>query len=51
MNYFISFLVCIACTAMAALGQHSEWYWLVVSDVNVAVFLYIAYQLEKRGFK
>jgi len=39
MNYLAAFFLCVAFTVMTALGGGKEVYWLIVSDVNVAIWL------------
>lgn len=45
-NYFIAFALCMAGTVMAALTKSPEWHWLLVSDMNVAIWLLVAYWLD-----
>ena len=45
-NYFISFLICIGLSIMALLTENPKTYWLLVSDLNVALFLLLAYLLD-----
>jgi hypothetical protein len=45
-NYLIAFAMCMALTVMAALTKNPEWYWLLVSDMNVAIWLLVAYWLD-----
>lgn len=46
MNYLISFTLCVAGTVFAALGHSTNTYWLGTCDINVAIFLFIAWALE-----
>lgn len=46
MNYLLSFALCLTGTVMAVLTKNPEWYWLLVSDANVALFLLIAYGID-----
>lgn len=48
MNYLISMAVCVAATVFSALGGSLEVKYLILSDVNVAVFLLIAWGLDKK---
>jgi len=45
-NYLIPFLMCTSGTVMTALGQNINWQWLAVSDINVGIFLVIAWLLD-----
>lgn len=53
MNYLISMAVCVAATVFSALGGSLlggslEVKYLIMSDVNVAVFLLIAWGLDAK---
>jgi hypothetical protein len=48
MNYLAAFILCISFTVLSALGGETDWRWLVVSDVNVAIWLWVAWWLGKR---
>ncbi len=43
MNYILSFLFCILGTIASALQNDGNTYWLLVSDANVFVFLFMAW--------
>lgn len=45
-NYVMAFVLCLAGTVMAALTKNPDWYWLLVSDANVAIWLLVAYWLD-----
>lgn len=45
-NYLIAFAMCMALTVMTALTKNPEWHWLLVSDLNVAIWLLVAYWLD-----
>lgn len=45
-NYLLSFVFCLSGTIMAALSKDADWYWLLVSDANVATWLLVAYWLD-----
>ena len=45
-SFLLAFLLCVACTVMTAMGGVEDWYWLVVSDINVAIWLFVAYKLR-----
>jgi hypothetical protein len=45
-NYLMAFAMCMALTVMAALTKNPEWYWLLVSDMNVAIWLLVAYWFD-----
>ena len=49
MNYFVSFLICVAATVMTYLSGSQDWHWLLVSDLNVAIFLFVAWFLDLRN--
>lgn len=43
-NYLIAMLFCVAFTVMAALaGRDDSIRWLIVSDINVAIWLTVAW--------
>lgn len=42
----MAFAFCMAGTIMAALTKNPDWYWLLVSDANVALWLLVAYWLD-----
>lgn len=48
MNYIFAFLLCLAGTVLTALGGSANTYWLIVSDANVAIWLTVAYLLDRR---
>lgn len=45
-NYMMAFVLCMAGTLVAALTKNPDWYWLLVSDANVALWLLVAYWLD-----
>jgi hypothetical protein len=45
-NYIIAFALCIGCTISAALSQNANLHWLIISDVNVALWLAVAYWFD-----
>ena len=45
-NYMLSFCFCLANTVLATLGGSTNWKWLIISDVNVAIWLLVAYWLD-----
>lgn len=47
-NYVMAFVLCLSGTVMAALTKSPDWYWLLVSDANVAIWLLVAYWLDPR---
>ena len=49
MNYLLSFAICLALTVMAALGDKGNVRWLLISDVNVALFLFMAWIFDRRS--
>ena len=48
LNYWIAMAVCLMGTVMAALTADKDVYWLMVSDGNVAIALFIAAILDWR---
>ncbi len=47
-NYLLAFLLCISFTVLAALTGHTNLRWLVVSDINVAIWLWVAWLFDGR---
>lgn len=47
MNYVAAFVLCLACTLLSALGKSTEVKWLLMSDINVALWLFVAYFLDR----
>jgi hypothetical protein len=45
-NYTLAFLMCFACSIMAMMGKGADIKFLILSDINVAIFLFIAYLLD-----
>ena len=45
-NYIMAFAFCMAGTVMSALTKNPDWYWLLLSDANVAIWLLVAYWLD-----
>lgn len=43
MNYVFSLALCMSFTVFAALTGNSNTYWLIVSDFNVALWLFVAW--------
>ncbi len=48
MNYWIAAAICLMGTVMTALGGSVKWKWLLVSDANVLLILFIAAMLDMR---
>lgn len=48
MNYVAAFVLCFACTLLSALGKSTEVKWLLMSDINVALWLFVAYFLGRK---
>ena len=46
MNYLFSFAICVSLTVLSALSKDANLYWLIASDANVAVFLFLAYVMK-----
>lgn len=47
MNYITSYCICLGLTVFHLLTKDPDSYWLAVSDLNVGVFLCLAWILEK----
>jgi hypothetical protein len=47
MNYFAAFLLCLSFTVLNALGGDSHIRWLLISDVNVAIWLWVAWAINR----
>ena len=47
MNYLLAFLMCVSLTVMAALGDAKHLRYLIISDINVAIWLLVAWFLGK----
>lgn len=47
-NYVAAFILCIAGTVMALLTNNKDVYWLFVSDLNVALWLFVAAFLDPK---
>jgi len=43
MNYLLSAAFTILGTVMALLSKYPDYYWLMVSDLNVALALFVAW--------
>lgn len=50
-NYLISMILCMACTLMALLGNSPDVKWLLISDMNVAIWLFVAWFFDYRDMK
>lgn len=48
MNYLLSFAICVSLTVLSALGDSLNTRYLVMSDINVAIFLLVAWGLDKK---
>ena len=48
MNHVFAFVLCLAFSVMHALTASDSLYWLVVSDINVAIWLWVAWHLGRR---
>ena len=48
MNYVIAFTLCVACTVMTLLMESGSAKWLIISDVNVAIWLFVAWLFHPR---
>ncbi len=51
MNYLVSFAGCVVLTVLSALGDSPHTKCLIVSDVNVAIWLWVAWvaDTKRRG--
>ncbi len=47
-NYWLAFIFCITGTIMAALSKYPDAQWLLISDMNVALWLTVAAILDNR---
>lgn len=47
MNYIVAFAICLVGTVLAALTESAHLHWLLISDGNVALHLFIAWYLGK----
>lgn len=47
-NYLLSLFLCIAFTVFAALTDNHNLRWLVISDINVAIWLWVAWFFDWR---
>ncbi|MFZ5775087.1 MAG: hypothetical protein ACOY3Z_06350 [Thermodesulfobacteriota bacterium] len=48
MNYLVSFAGCVALTVFSALGDSPHTKDLIMSDVNVAIWLWVAWVADKK---
>lgn len=48
MNYVFAFVLCLAGSVLHALTASGSLYWLLVSDANVAIWLWVAWYLGRR---
>ena len=48
MNYIAAFVIFLVGTVMAALSNYPDVKWLLLSDVNVALHLWLAWWLGRR---
>lgn len=48
MNYIAAFMICLVGTVMAALSYYPNVKMLLISDVNVALHLWLAWWLGRR---
>ena len=49
MNYLVAFMLCIAFSGMSALTAVGNLYWLIVCDINVAIWLFVAWALGSKS--
>lgn len=47
-NYWMAAAICVSGTVMTALSGDIKWKWLLVSDANVMLFLFIAALIDRR---
>jgi hypothetical protein len=47
-NYLLYFFFCVSFTVFAALTGHDSLRWLVISDINVAIWLWVAWLFDWR---
>ena len=48
MNYFTSYCICLALTVYYLLVNDPDVRWLAISDLNVGIFLCLAWVLEDK---
>jgi len=41
--FVAAFLLCCSMTVLSALGQNPNWHWLATSDINVGIWLFVAW--------
>ena len=46
MNYIVAFAIVAMSTVMAALSGYPDYHWLIVSDINVAIALFITWAFD-----
>ncbi len=47
MQYIIAWLLCVSMTLAHVLTDDVDWKWLAISDINVTVWLGVAYMIGK----
>lgn len=49
-NYLIALVACIATTLLALMGKGGidNWKWFLLSDINVALWLWVAYLFDDK---
>ena len=45
-NYWLAFILCVSCSVLALLGEGASIKFLILSDINVAIFLYVAWMFD-----
>ncbi len=49
-NYLVAFALCLSTTVLSLMGRDNwdSWYWFLQSDINVALYLFIAWLFDSR---
>jgi len=45
-NYILAFILCISCSVLAFMGEGTGIKFLILSDINVAIFLWVAWMFD-----
>lgn len=47
-NYWLAFFACLSLTVMALMGGVDNWKWYLLSNINVAIFLFVAWLFDDK---
>ena len=47
-NYYLSFICCITCSILALLGDSYNIKFLILSDINVGLWLFVAWLFDDK---